>query len=150
MLSVVRVVMRDVSFFALPCWCPCHRLCHQRVSSLLFVDDVCAIYFPTKTKAVFVLGLACLVDAGFSGDWQAQGVLSEAAADSARVACYTAAAAHMVLTGASAYIAQAKGADIASAAITLAVSSFLRFLVHYYCVHVHSGGLLRFGREGPR
>lgn len=68
-----------------------------------------------------MLALAGLVDAGFSGDWQARGVLSDAAADSARIACYTAAAAHVVLTGASAFIAQAKGAGLASAAATLAV-----------------------------
>lgn len=68
-----------------------------------------------------MLTLAGLVDAGFSGDWQARGVLSEVAADSARMACYTAAAAHVVLTAASAFIAKAKGAGVGSAAITLAV-----------------------------
>lgn len=96
-------------------------------------------FFSTKTKAVFVLGVACLVDAGFSGDWQAQGVLSEAAADSARMACYTAAAAHVVLTGASAFVAQAKGADIASAAITLAVSIILRFFPLLLCLRTIQG-----------
>lgn len=70
-------------------------------------------------QAVFVLAVASLVDAGFSGDWQARGVLSDAASDSARMACYTAAAAHLVLTGASAFIANAKGVGMASAAVTL-------------------------------
>lgn len=72
-------------------------------------------------QAIFVVALAGLIDAGFSGDWQARGYLSDTAADTARVACYTAAAAHVVLTGVSAFIAQAKGADLATAAITLAV-----------------------------
>lgn len=68
-----------------------------------------------------MLSIACLVDAGFSGDWQARGVLSDMASDTARTACYTAAAAHVVLTGASAFIAKAKGVGIASAAATLLV-----------------------------
>lgn len=67
------------------------------------------------------MAVASLVDAGFSGDWQARGVLSDAASDSARMACYTAAAAHLVLTGASAFIANAKGVGMASAAVTLLV-----------------------------
>ncbi|CAN0355884.1 unnamed protein product, partial [Hapterophycus canaliculatus] len=72
-------------------------------------------------QAVFVIALLGLVDAGFSGDWQARGYLSDAASGTARMACYTAAAAHVVLTGAAGFIAQAKGEGLASAAITLAV-----------------------------
>lgn len=68
-----------------------------------------------------MIALLGLVDAGFSGDWQARGYLSDAAAGTARVACYTAAAAHVVLTGAAGFIAQAKGEGLASAAVTLAV-----------------------------
>ncbi|CAM9587937.1 unnamed protein product [Ectocarpus fasciculatus] len=71
-------------------------------------------------QAVFVVALAGLVDAGFSGDWQARGYLSDAAADTARTACLTAAAAHVVLTGAAGFIAKAKGEGIGAAMITLA------------------------------
>lgn len=68
-----------------------------------------------------MVALAGLVDAGFSGDWQARGYLSDAAADTARTACLTAAAAHVVLTGAAGFIAKAKGEGIGAAMITLAV-----------------------------
>lgn len=70
---------------------------------------------------MFVIALLGLVDAGFSGDWQARGLLSDAAAATARTACFTAGAAHVVLTAAAGFIAQAKGEGLASAAITLAV-----------------------------
>lgn len=76
---------------------------------------------PQKKKAVFVIALAGLVDAGFSGDWQARGYLSDAAAETARTACFAAAAAHVALTAAAGFIAQAKGEGLAAAAITLAV-----------------------------
>lgn len=68
-----------------------------------------------------MIALAGLVDAGFSGDWQARGYLSDAAAETARGACFAAAAAHVVLTGAAGFIARAKGEGLASAAVTLAV-----------------------------
>eukprot|EP00752_Nemacystus_decipiens_P004635 g4229.t1 len=71
-------------------------------------------------QAVFVIALLGLVDAGFSGDWQARGYLSDAAAGTARTACFTAAAAHVLLTAAAGFIAQAKGEGLAAAAITLA------------------------------
>ncbi|CAB1118911.1 unnamed protein product [Ectocarpus sp. CCAP 1310/34] len=71
-------------------------------------------------QAVFVVALAGLVDAGFSGDWQARGYLSDAAADTARTACLTAAAAHVVLTGAAGFIAKAKGEGVGAAMVTLA------------------------------
>lgn len=74
------------------------------------------------SQAVFVIALLGLVDAGFSGDWQARGYLSDAAAGTARTACFTAAAAHVVLTAAAGFVAQAKGEGLAAAAITLAVS----------------------------
>lgn len=70
-----------------------------------------------------MVALAGLVDAGFSGDWQARGYLSDAAADTARTACLTAAAAHVVLTGAAGFIAKAKGEGIGAAMVTLAVRS---------------------------
>lgn len=82
------------------------------------------------------------MDAGFSGDWQALGVLSDGAGETARVACYTAAAAHVVLTGAAAFIANTKGVGLAPAAITLAVrntpafavlSFYANYEVWYYC-----------------
>lgn len=68
-----------------------------------------------------MIALLGLVDAGFSGDWQARGYLSDAAAATARTACFTAAAAHVALTAAAGFIAQAKGEGLAAAAITLAV-----------------------------
>ncbi|CAM9227876.1 unnamed protein product [Pylaiella littoralis] len=71
-------------------------------------------------QAVFVIALLGLVDAGFSGDWQARGLLSDAAAATARTACLTAGAAHVVLTAAAGFIAQAKGGELAGAAVTLA------------------------------
>ena len=79
------------------------------------------------------------MDAGFSGDWQARGVLSDAASDSARMACYTAAAAHLVLAGASAFIAKAKGVGVASAAITLLVRHGEREKTAHHAVCTKAG-----------
>lgn len=65
--------------------------------------------------------MAGLVDAGFSGDWQARGLLSDAVAEIARSACYATAAAHAVLTGASVVLARAKGTNIVPALLTILV-----------------------------
>lgn len=70
-----------------------------------------------------MVALAGLVDAGFSGDWQARGYLSDPAAETARAACLVAAGAHAVLTGAAAFVAKAKGVDVKTAAPTLLVGT---------------------------
>lgn len=90
-----------------------------------------------------MLALAGCADAGFSGDWVARDVLSEAAAGTARSALLTACAAHVVLTGFSAFLAKAKGVGVVGAAATLLVSISSRFFVHRLHLCVGTTQLLR-------
>jgi hypothetical protein len=60
-------------------------------------------------QAAYAVALLGLIDGGFSGDWAAQGFVSEATEATLRQTVYAASSVHVVMATAAAYIASQKG-----------------------------------------